>query len=45
MPAGSNIGGADFKAARKAKRERRALNGTGLAEPGEMIEMVGFLRF
>ncbi|KAF8444145.1 hypothetical protein L210DRAFT_3112617 [Boletus edulis BED1] len=37
VAAGSKIGGSDFKAARRAKREGR------LAEPGEMMEMVGFL--
>ena len=37
MAAGSKTGGADFKAARKAKREGRK------AEPGEFVEMVGFL--
>ncbi|KAN0082434.1 hypothetical protein V8E55_008229 [Tylopilus felleus] len=36
VAAGSKIGGSDFKAARRAKREGR------LAEPGELIEMVGF---
>jgi hypothetical protein len=41
MAAGSKFGGSDFKAARRAKREGRAQN--GLAEPGELIEMVGFL--
>jgi hypothetical protein len=41
MAAGSKFGGSDFKAARRAKREGRAQN--GMAEPGELIEMVGFL--
>ncbi|KAG8221433.1 hypothetical protein J3R82DRAFT_1624 [Butyriboletus roseoflavus] len=41
LPAGSMIGGADFKAAQRAKRERTALDGT--VEPGELIEMVGFM--
>ncbi|KAH0828775.1 hypothetical protein J3R83DRAFT_3213 [Lanmaoa asiatica] len=41
MAAGSKIGGSDFKAARRAKRAGRAQN--GMAEPGELIEMVGFL--
>ncbi|KAF8548909.1 hypothetical protein OG21DRAFT_1500721 [Imleria badia] len=36
MAAGSKIGGSDFKAAMRAKREGR------MAEPGEMVEMVGF---
>ncbi|KAG6334278.1 hypothetical protein ID866_4806 [Astraeus odoratus] len=39
MPAGSKIGGADFKAARRAKREGR----TGQADVGEMVEMLSFL--
>lgn len=43
MAAGSRLGGSDFKAARRAKREGRAQN--GMAEPGELVEMVGFLRF
>ncbi|KAG9315379.1 hypothetical protein JVU11DRAFT_4526 [Chiua virens] len=42
MGAGSKFGGFDFKAARRAKREGRPLNG-GMAAPGEMVEMVGFL--
>ena len=37
MAARSKIGGANFNAARKAKREGRK------AEPGEFVEMVGFL--
>ncbi|KAH7890546.1 hypothetical protein F5I97DRAFT_44285 [Phlebopus sp. FC_14] len=41
MAVGSKIGGADFKAARRAKREGRSA--TGQANVGEMIEMVGFL--
>ena len=41
MASGSKIGGSDFKAARRAKREGRAQN--GMAEPGELVEMVGFM--
>ncbi|KAF9238262.1 hypothetical protein BU15DRAFT_75416 [Melanogaster broomeanus] len=41
LGAGSRIGGADFKAARRAMREGRAL--TGQADVGELIEMVGFM--
>ncbi|KAF8548868.1 hypothetical protein OG21DRAFT_1515814, partial [Imleria badia] len=37
--AGSKIGGSDFKAAMRAKREGR------LAEPGEMVEMVEMVGF
>ena len=37
MAAGSKIGGADFKAAQKVNQEGRKV------EPGEFIEMVGFL--
>ena len=43
MTAGSMIGGSDFKAARRAKREGRAQD--GMAEPGELMEMVGFMMF
>ncbi|KAI5988252.1 hypothetical protein EDC04DRAFT_1446066 [Pisolithus marmoratus] len=39
MPAGSKIGGSDFKAARRAKREGRSRQG----EIGETVEMLGFL--
>ncbi|KAG9309633.1 hypothetical protein JVU11DRAFT_10297 [Chiua virens] len=42
MGAGSKIGGSDFKAARRAKRDGRSLNDV-MATPGEMVEMVGFL--
>ncbi|KAF9223077.1 hypothetical protein BS17DRAFT_152241 [Gyrodon lividus] len=41
VAAGSKIGGADFKAARRAKREGRSQ--TGQADVGELIEMVGFM--
>lgn len=37
--AGSRIGGSDFKAARRAKRDGR----TGLADVGEVVEMLGFM--
>ena len=41
MAAGSMIGGADFKAAQRAKREGKTKN--GMAEPWELVEMVGFM--
>ncbi|KIK92881.1 hypothetical protein PAXRUDRAFT_34330 [Paxillus rubicundulus Ve08.2h10] len=41
VTAGSRIGGSDFKAARRAKREGRSQ--TGQADVGELIEMVGFM--
>ncbi|KIJ62351.1 hypothetical protein HYDPIDRAFT_30604 [Hydnomerulius pinastri MD-312] len=41
VAAGSKIGGADFKAARRAKREGR--HQTGQADVGELVEMVGFM--
>ncbi|KAF8839038.1 hypothetical protein BDN67DRAFT_1012629 [Paxillus ammoniavirescens] len=41
VTAGSKIGGSDFKAARRAKREGRSQ--TGQADVGELIEMVGFM--
>ncbi|KIJ16116.1 hypothetical protein PAXINDRAFT_11157 [Paxillus involutus ATCC 200175] len=41
VAAGSKIGGSDFKAARRAKREGRSQ--TGQADVGELIEMVGFM--
>jgi len=37
--AGSRIGGSDFKAARRAKRDGK----TGLADVGEVVEMLGFM--
>ncbi|KAL4079895.1 hypothetical protein V8B97DRAFT_660150 [Scleroderma yunnanense] len=37
--AGSRIGGADFKAARRAKRDGK----TGHADVGEVVEMMGFM--